>query len=315
MKKLIPLFFLLLVLNTVNVSAQENKIPSFEEVISLQSVYNPGITGLNCKTEAQNIAVSADGVKIAFDNRGTGEPAIVFVHGWANPRAIWDEQMEQFSAKYQSVAIDLAGSGESGNNRSEWTMKAFSDDVVAVIHKLKLDEVVLVGFSMGAAVVIETANQIPGNVKGVVIVDNIQNPERKIPPQMIPVVDSIMMDLLQNMTNEKLVAMGFYKNNQEAIYNRVKGLYPEGVSTIGWKESLHGNINWMNEDCIKSLEQLQVPLHAINSDMEPTEVEIIRKYVPGFKAKIITDVGHVLFWEKPAEFQRLLDESIQEFMK
>ncbi|WP_052670713.1 alpha/beta fold hydrolase [Draconibacterium sediminis] len=269
---------------------------------------------ISCGNETPKIATSDDGVSIAFSSKGKGKPAIIFVHGWTNPRTIWDDQMEQFSAKYRAVAIDLAGSGESGNNRSEWTMNAFSNDVIAVIDKLKLDEVVLVGFSMGAAVVVETANQIPEKVKGVVIVDNMQNPERKLPPQMIPVVDSMMMDLLNNMSNEKLVAMGFYKTNQEANFERVLSLYPENVSQVGWQESLHGNIKWMNENCIESLQQLQVPLHAINSDMEPTEVEIFKKYVPGFKAKIIAGVGHLVFWEKPGEFQRLLDESIQEFI-
>lgn len=268
-----------------------------------------------CQNETQNVAFSDDGVTIAFDSQGKGKPAIIFVHGWTNPRTIWNEQMEQFSAKYQSVAIDLAGSGESGNNRSEWTMKAFSNDVIAVVNKLKLDEVVLVGFSMGAAVVIEAANQIPDKVKGVVIVDNIQNPEMKLPAPMIPMMDSIMMDLLNDMTNEKLVAMGFYKNDQEANYARVMKLYPDTVSKIGWRKALHKNIQWMNEDCIKSLEQLKVPLHAINSDMQPTETDIIRKYVPEFKANVIPDVGHLVFWEKPAVFQQLLEDSIQEFVK
>nr|WP_321357635.1 alpha/beta hydrolase [uncultured Draconibacterium sp.] len=270
---------------------------------------------ISCGNETPKTVVSNDGVTIAFDSQGKGKPAIIFVHGWTNPRTIWEEQMKQFSTDYQAVALDLAGSGESGNNRTEWTINAFSNDVIAVVEKLKLDEVVLVGFSMGAAVVIETANQIPEKVKGVVIVDNMQNPESKLPPQMIPVMDSIMMDLLNNMSNEKLVAMGFYKTNQKANYKRVLQLYPEDVSQIGWHEALLGNIKWMNDNCIESLQQLQVPLHAINSDMEPTEVEIFKKYVPGFKAKIITGVGHLVFWEKPTEFQRLLEESIQEFIK
>ena len=268
----------------------------------------------SCNKEEKNVTISSDGVAIAYESQGKGKPAIIFVHGWTNPGRIWDEQMALFSPKYRSVAVDLAGSGKSGNNRAQWSMNAFSNDVIAVVNKLKLDQVVLVGFSMGAAVVVETANQIPDKVKGVVIVDNIQNPEIKIPSQMIPVMDSVMMDLLNNMTNEKLVAMGFYKNNQETNYAKVMNLYPDSVSKIGWKESLHENIKWMNEDCTNSLKKLKMPLHAINSDMQPTEVEIIRKYVPGFKAKIIKDTGHLVFWEKPDKFHQLLEESIQEFM-
>lgn len=265
--------------------------------------------------EMKDVAYSKDGVKIAFESRGKGKPAIIFVHGWTNPRTIWEQQMEQFSRKYQSVAIDLAGSGESGNNRTDWSMKSFSNDVIAVVDKLKLEEVVLVGFSMGAAVVVEAANQIPKKVKGIVIVDNLQNPERKLPPRVIPAMDSIMMDLINNMTNEKLVAMGFYKNNHEQNYQRVVKMYPENISKIGWKESLRANMKWMNEDCTNSLKKLKVPVHAINSDVQPTEVEVFRKYVPEYKAKIVTEVGHLLFWEKPVEFQNLLEESIQEFMK
>lgn len=34
-----------------------------------------------CSKEADNFAVSADGVRIAFDQLGKGLPAIVFVHG------------------------------------------------------------------------------------------------------------------------------------------------------------------------------------------------------------------------------------------
>lgn len=287
----------------------KNKLLFFTILTVVVSIF------VKCKNDTKEVAYSSDGVAITYESLGKGKPAIVFVHGWTNPRSIWDEQMKQFSNKYQSVAIDLAGSGESGNNREKWTMRAFSNDVAAVVNKLKLDEVVLVGFSMGAAVVIETANQIPDKVKGVVIVDNMQNPEQKLPPQMVPVMDSIMMDLLNNMTNEKLVAMGFYKNNQEANFERVMSLYPDSVSKIGWKESLHENMKWMNESCTNALESLQVPLHAINSDMQPTQVEIIRKYVPSFKAKIIEDVGHLLFWEKPSEFQQLLEECIQEFIE
>ena len=267
-----------------------------------------------CNTEKQDVILSSDGVSIAYESTGKGKPAVVFVHGWTNPRTIWDEQIEHFSTKYQAVALDLAGSGESGNNREQWSMEAFSNDVVAVVNQLNLDEVVLVGFSMGAAVAVETANQIPEKVKGIVMVDHMQNPEQKIPPQMIPVMDSIMMDLLNNMTNEKLVAMGFYKTNQEINYAKVMNLYPDTVSKIGWREALRANMNWMNEDCLNSLKKLKVPVHAINSDMQPTEVEIFRKYVPEFEAKIIHDVGHLVFWEKPNEFQKLLEESIQEFI-
>jgi pimeloyl-ACP methyl ester carboxylesterase len=59
---------------------------------------------------------------------------------------------------------------------------------------------------------------------------------------------------------------------------------------------------------------IQAPVISINSDHTPTNVEGFLKYVPAFKVKIIPDVGHVVMWDAPEEFNRLLEESIQEFV-
>jgi len=267
-----------------------------------------------CNHEADNMVMSSDGVRISFNQQGKGKPAIVFVHGWTNPKSVWDEQMTHFSQKYKVVAVDLPGSGESGNNRSNWTMKAFGDDVVRVINKLKLNKVVLVGFSMGTTVVVEAANQIPEKVIGVVLVDDLKDPELRYPPEMISFIDSVLMDVVAAPTNEKLVTNGFYKNNQDSAFKKISSMY-NGASQTGWKESLQGYFKWLNEDISGSLKQLKVPVTAINSDMEPTNVEAMRKYIPGFRVKIMTDVGHLVFWDNPEEFDRLLEESIQEFVK
>ena len=268
----------------------------------------------SCKPEANNMAVSSDGVQISFNQQGKGKPAIVFVHGWTNTKNIWDDQMTHFAQKYRVIAIDLPGSGKSGNNRSNWTMKAFGEDVVAVINKAKLDQVVLVGFSMGTAVVVEAANLLPEQVIGVVLVDDLKDPELKYPPEMIYVFDSVMMDLVTNFTNEKLVNLGFYKNNQDSAFKRISAMY-DGASQVGWKESLQGYFKWINEDITGSLKQLKVPVTAIYSDLEPANIEASKKYVPSFQAKIMTNVGHLVFWDDPEEFNRLLEEAIQEFLK
>ncbi|HMC00313.1 MAG TPA: alpha/beta hydrolase [Flavobacteriaceae bacterium] len=260
----------------------------------------------------EDVAVSKDGVEISFEKKGKSKPAIIFIHGWTNPRTIWEDQVEHFSKNYTAIAIDLAGSGKSGNNRTNWTIEAFSNDVIAVIDKLKLDKVVLVGFSMGASVVIETTNRIPDKVLGVVTVDALQKPGRQVPKEMIPVIIDRMMSM--ERTNENLVAGGFYKRNEEASFERITKIY-EGASTIGWKESLENAIRWMNNNQKTSLQKLQVPFRGIFSDKEPVEIDSIKKYVPSFKADIIPETGHLVFWDEPEKFNELLEKDIKEFLK
>jgi pimeloyl-ACP methyl ester carboxylesterase len=193
-------------------------------------------------------------------------------------------------------------------------MAMFGADVAAVIKKLNLNQVVLVGFSMGGAVIAEAAKLLPDRITGLVLVDNLQDVEMKFPPEMIAAMDSIMMDLVTAPTNEKLVSGGFYKKNQEKTFERVQAML-RSSSRTGWKESLQKYFTWLNEDCIDSFKKIKAPVTAINSDMEPTKVETFRKYVPSFQAKIIPDVAHLVFWDNPDEFYRLLDQSIQEFLR
>jgi len=70
----------------------------------------------------------------------------------------------------------------------------------------------------------------------------------------------------------------------------------------------------VNDDYVESLTKIQAPIITINSDQNPTNVEAFRNYISSFKAKIIPDAGHFVMWDAVEEFNRLLEESIQEFI-
>ncbi len=264
-----------------------------------------------CAKEADNVVTSSDGVEIRFDQQGNGSPTLIFVHGWGNNRSIWDAQVFHFSEKYKVITVDLPGFGGSGNNRQRWTMASFGEDVATVINQLGLDQVVLVGFSMGAPVVIEAAKRVPDHITGLVLVDYLHDVEMKYPPEVISYMDSVYMDVVTNPTIEKMKP--FFRKNMEVSFERILSMIND-VPRIGWRESLNDAFRWENDDFIESLTKIQAPIISINSDQTPTNVEAFMKYVPSFKAKIIPDVGHVVFWDAPEEFNRLLEESVQEFI-
>ncbi|MEE9502191.1 MAG: alpha/beta hydrolase [Candidatus Aminicenantaceae bacterium] len=259
-------------------------------------------------------AISADGVSIAYEVRGEGEPALVFIHGWGNKRNVWDAQLTHFSQKYKVVAIDLAGFGASGNNREMWTMESFGDDVVAVLDKLHLKDVILIGFSMGGPVVIEAAKQVPGHIVGIVLVDTLQNIDIVYSQENISNTSRALMYLVTEPSIEKFESTAFFFKKKHEL-NEQLVLMVKDVPKVGWGESLKDFFRWSNEERIKSLQKIRVPVISINSDENPTNVETFKKYVPSFEVKIIPGVGHVVFWDAPEEFNRLLEETIQEFVQ
>lgn len=124
---------------------------------------------------------------------------------------------------------------------------------------------------------------------------------------------AFFLDAVANPTNEKLVSGGFYTKDTEAAFNRIAAIL-EGGPSVGWKESLGDAINWVSEDCIESISRVQAPIISINSDLRPTNVEAFRKYVPTYQVKIVPDTGHLVMWDAPDAFNRMLEESIQELM-
>jgi pimeloyl-ACP methyl ester carboxylesterase len=266
-----------------------------------------------CSNDAGDVATAPDGVEIHFDRQGEGRPVLIFVHGWANDRTIWDTQVAHFSQKYEVINLDLPGFGESGNEREEFTIESYGDDVATIIQQRNLEQAVLVGFSMGGPVVIEAAIRVPGQVAGVVLVDDLHDVEAKTPPEAIGDAVAFYLDVVTNPTNEKLVSGGFYTKDTEAAFNRIAAIL-EGGPRVGWRESILDAARWVNEDCIESISRVQAPIISINSDLRPTDVEAFRKYVPSYQVKIVPDTGHLVMWDAPDAFNQMLEESIQELM-
>ena len=123
-----------------------------------------------CASEGSSRARSVDGVILNYETTGTGSPALVFVHGWAGSTSVWSEQ-SPLAEITQVVSLDLGGHGLSSADRSEWTIDSFAADVEAVVNDLGLEEVVLVGHSMGSPVALEAAHRLGERVAAVVHVD------------------------------------------------------------------------------------------------------------------------------------------------
>lgn len=122
-------------------------------------------------------AVAPDGTPIRYEVAGTGETTLLFIHGWSCDRTYWKAQIPHFAKSYRTVALDLAGHGASPMGRAFYSIEAFGEDVAAVVRRLDLYNVILVGHSMGGPVAAEAAVRLPNRVIGVVGVDTFETGE------------------------------------------------------------------------------------------------------------------------------------------
>src|SRR5580704_5354606 len=95
-----------------------------------------------------------DKARIRFRDWGSGR-AIVFVAPWALSSDWWDIPMSILSERgWRCVAFDRRGHGRSDEPNSGYDFNTLADDIAAVMDALNLENIVLVGHSMGGAEVV-----------------------------------------------------------------------------------------------------------------------------------------------------------------
>jgi pimeloyl-ACP methyl ester carboxylesterase len=264
----------------------------------------PGIT--------RDFVASTDGVSIHYQVQGKGRPALVFIHGWCCDLTYWEKQWAPFSEKYTVVSIDLAGHGKSGMDREFWTIPAFGEDVVAVINKLGLSEVVLVGHSMGGSVMLETARHLPNRILGLIGVDTLQDFEEEYTKEQFDeFVAPFRSDFVE--TTKNFVRTMFVPDSDPALIDRIVADMSSDPPEIG-KSTFEGNFDYWVNDIVRVVKEMKLPITCINSDKFPSNPDGNRKLNPSFKLKIINGVGHFVMLEEPETFNRILEETVQEFV-
>lgn len=97
---------------------------------------------------------TADRTDIHYTDTGSG-PVRVFTHSWGLNAGQWDQIIEHLVDKgFRCVSYDRRGHGSSGAYQGEWTVDLLADDLAALFDHLDLDDVTLVGHSLGCGEIV-----------------------------------------------------------------------------------------------------------------------------------------------------------------
>lgn len=259
--------------------------------------------------QGEGTVTAADGTPIAYEVRGEGDPALVFIHCWACNRSFWREQLDAFAADHTVVALDLPGHGASGRERREWTLARYADDVARVVHALKLDRVVLVGHSMGGPVSLLAAARLGDRATGVLCVETLHDAEFEWSEE----------------AGQQWIA-SFEEDYEGMMRSAIAGMVPGDEEVRDWitaralqadREAMVGLLHeFEGFDMAAALSAVDAPVRCVNAapygDFAlPTAIETNRRYAD-FDATIMDGVGHYPQLERPEEFNRRMRELLVE---
>ena len=252
------------------------------------------------------VSSSLDGTPIAFEVWGVGSPTVVFVPGLTGDRSDFSAQVSFFEGSHQVVGVDLPGSGESGRDRSVWTMAAFGQDVATVVDHLALDDLVLVGHSSGGDVIVEAALRLGGRVRGLVWVSSYRSlgsilDEDQVDGWLAPFKEDFAAAM------DDLTRRNFGPDADptmvDVVAARMVAADPDMV--IGVLDSkLH------NEPAVlDALGRIDTAVFAINPGFKPNNAESLLAY--GVDLRVVPGVGHYTMMEDPTTFNANLTDIIE----
>lgn len=245
---------------------------------------------------------------IDYTLSGEGEKTLLFIHGAFINKEYWASQVEYFSGKYKVVTLDLPGHGQSGKNRSFWSMETFGEDVCALINHLDLQNVVLIGHSMGGNVMLEAWMKCRERITGLAGIDNLKNAGAPMPEKIQKQIDliSFMLKIDFKGTCETFVKKALVTDKTpKPVVDRVVKDFRSMEKDPGIEIIMAGFESWEREREI--LQQLTLPLCLVNVDYIPTNEDLLKKYAAsGYQVVKVPGTCHYPMIENPGAFNQAL---------
>ena len=109
--------------------------------------------------------LKTDEYEIFYRISGTGKP-VMFLHGFGEDGAVWDEMIYHLEKHFQCIVPDLPGSGHSIMKSGEWSMEGLAESVAAILDMEEIPVLTMIGHSMGGYITLAFAEKYPASLSG-----------------------------------------------------------------------------------------------------------------------------------------------------
>ena len=241
--------------------------------------------------------IEAAGAKLALQDVGMGDPALVFLHYWGGSARTWDPVIARLPASIRSIALDQRGWGGSIATDDRYDLDALADDVLAVTSALAVRRFVVVGHSMGGKVAQVLSGRRPAGLEALVLV-------APAPPTPMQVSEEVRAGMLASYQSRDgvLQALGVLAGSPlpPALHEQVVAdtLRGEAGAKRAWPE------RGMTRDVSAGLQGVTLPVEVLIGEHDRIEREAVLRpalirLLPQATFTIVPGVGHLLPLEAP----------------
>jgi pimeloyl-ACP methyl ester carboxylesterase len=221
-------------------------------------------TGWTTDTKSTGAYADVNGINLYYETHSSGRP-LVLLHGGLGSSEMFGPILPTLAADHQVIAVDLQGHGRTADIDRPISIEPMADDIAALIRHLGLENVDVLGYSLGGGVALFTASKYPELVRKVVIVSaNVRR-------------DAIPAEMLAQQEQVSAAAAEFMKDTpMYELYQRVAPR-PEDFGRLLDKIGQSMAVDFDYADVVRGL-QVPTMIVAADADMAPPShyVEIFK---------------------------------------
>jgi pimeloyl-ACP methyl ester carboxylesterase len=234
------------------------------------------------------------------DDGGEGGIPVVFAHSFGGNSADWDYQLAHLRKSRRAIAFDFRSHGRSKHSSDQnFTAEDLAKDIEAVVDGLHLNRFVLAGHSMGGAAAIAYAGAHPERVAGLVLAGTPGKSDPEMAKQIVASLESDQYDTVMKQYMDQLL-----KHAGTEVLHAVKFNTKKLDKETALK--LIRSMFWYNP--IPDLNLYKGPKLILSTSREKEQPNSLMHQVSDLPQKTIEGTSHWMQIDKPAEFNKILDE-------
>ncbi len=267
--------------------------------------------------------IDIDGTRVRFRDSGgeNGAQPIFFIHGVGLSLEFWEAQETLIAAHWRFISIDLPGHGLSDLGNQPYEPSKFASFCWTFLDALGVDDVTLVGHSMGGGIAIRMAASRPDKVSKLCLACSATlGRDAPFPFRLmtLPLLGSIMTKPNAMAVKQQIKATFF--EPEKSVSPRIREIINRNVMSAGRQKAFLDTLRLMTdlggqklslvEESRRALKALTMPvlfLHGHDDTVVPPQHSFEgRNLVEGAELAFLDDCGHTPQVEQADEFNRHL---------
>lgn len=258
--------------------------------------------------------IDIDGLRIAYQREGRGEP-LLLLHGFFGDTRVWRPQFEDLANDYELVAWDTPGCGQSTDPPESFRMAEYAGCLRRLVAHLGLERPHVLGLSFGSTLALELYRQSPELVRTLVLAGAYAGWKGSLPTEVV-----------NQRQRQTIPDLDLPADRVVAKYNS-PGLLSESASSAALAENaaimmdfhppgMRPMVRALAEaDLRHVLARIKVPTLLLYGDRDirsPVDIgERLQEQIAGAQLVVLPGVGHLSNLEAPQRF----NDEIRRFLR